>query len=264
MQTGSKERVLITVKTYPHPSEKYDELVCTAGITEAGQWVRLYPINYRGLDYERQFAKYQWVKLELGPTGHGNDNRKESRRPNLDTLELHGDVLSTKNNWRARKAVIDKMPVHTLKELVALYDSDRTSLGIVRPRRVLDIEVKKTDPEWSSQQLGFINQLSLFDGNKRPLRKIPFELRYVFECDDDTKPHRALITDWELGALYLNEERRLRDPDKAAESVKRKFLNELCGPKRDTLFFMGTTWPYNTWIVLGVFYPERDSQLSLI
>ncbi len=43
----SKTKVLITVMTYPHPSESHQELVCTAGITESGEWVRLYPIDYR-------------------------------------------------------------------------------------------------------------------------------------------------------------------------------------------------------------------------
>ena len=32
-------RVLITVMTYPHPSQKYQECVCTAGITDAKEWV---------------------------------------------------------------------------------------------------------------------------------------------------------------------------------------------------------------------------------
>jgi hypothetical protein len=31
-----KARVLITVKTYPLPSGKYEELVCTAGVLEDG------------------------------------------------------------------------------------------------------------------------------------------------------------------------------------------------------------------------------------
>jgi len=35
-------KVLISVMTYPHPSESYQELVCTAGITDASEWVRLY------------------------------------------------------------------------------------------------------------------------------------------------------------------------------------------------------------------------------
>ena len=29
-------KVLITVMTYPHPSRGYQELVCTAGVTESG------------------------------------------------------------------------------------------------------------------------------------------------------------------------------------------------------------------------------------
>lgn len=40
-------KVLITVMTYPHPSRGYQELVCTAGVTDAGEWVRLYPVDYR-------------------------------------------------------------------------------------------------------------------------------------------------------------------------------------------------------------------------
>ena len=37
-------RVLITVTTYPLPSRSYDELVCTAGILENGEWIRIYPV----------------------------------------------------------------------------------------------------------------------------------------------------------------------------------------------------------------------------
>ena len=35
-------KVLITVKTYPTLSTKYDELVCTAGFREDGSWIRIY------------------------------------------------------------------------------------------------------------------------------------------------------------------------------------------------------------------------------
>lgn len=34
-----EEKILIIVKTYPRPSAKYRELVCTAGITQNGKWV---------------------------------------------------------------------------------------------------------------------------------------------------------------------------------------------------------------------------------
>ena len=68
-------KVLITVMTYPHPSETYTELVCTAGITDAHQWVRLYPIDYRYRPVEQQFKKYQWIEVDL--EGHA-ETRGES------------------------------------------------------------------------------------------------------------------------------------------------------------------------------------------
>jgi len=36
--TYEKKKVLITVKTYPHPSSTYQELVCTAGVFEEELW----------------------------------------------------------------------------------------------------------------------------------------------------------------------------------------------------------------------------------
>ena len=35
----AKTKVLITVKTYPAISKKYEELVCTAGFLEDGSWI---------------------------------------------------------------------------------------------------------------------------------------------------------------------------------------------------------------------------------
>ena len=52
-------RVLITVMTYPHPKESHDEVVCTAGVTDAGEWVRLFPIDYRYRPKQQQIHTYQ-------------------------------------------------------------------------------------------------------------------------------------------------------------------------------------------------------------
>ena len=60
-----RERVLITVKTYPVLSRKYAELVCTAGVTEAGEWRRLYPIQFRQLQDGQKYRKYQWVEADI-------------------------------------------------------------------------------------------------------------------------------------------------------------------------------------------------------
>lgn len=253
-----KTRVLITVKTYPHPSPKYDELVCTAGITNEGEWVRLYPIDYRYRPPDQKFRTYQWVDVELAPKGHKNDGRKESRKPRLESIKLFGERISSANGWKERRAIIDPMPHHTLNELQSLYEQDRTSLGIVRPKRVLDIEVTPTDREWKPKYQKIYQQKRLFGEPPKPLRKIPYEFRYVFECEDSAKPHRALITDWELGVLYLKEEERLGSEEAAVESVRKKFIGEICAESKDTRFFMGTTLPYNTWLVIGIFWPPRQ------
>jgi len=45
-------RILITVKTYPTPSSmRQEEVVCTAGLSEDGKWIRIYPVPFRRLEY---------------------------------------------------------------------------------------------------------------------------------------------------------------------------------------------------------------------
>jgi len=256
-----KTNVLITVMTYPHPSKGYQELICTAGITEQGEWIRLYPIDYRYRPRKQQFRKYQWIEVELLHQPFNNDRRKESRKPILETIRILGEPLSIKNGWIERHQIIDALPHYTIKQLQSLYDSERRSLGIVRPTRVLDLKIEPTKQEWKPEWQYLFDQLTLFGPKQKPLRKIPYKFSYVFECADNNKPHNAMIEDWELGVLWLNEVDRLGDEEQAALSVRQKFLNELCHESKDTRFFMGTRFPYNRWIVLGVFYPPKPKNL---
>lgn len=252
-----KTNVLITVMTYPHPSRGHQELVCTAGITEAGEWVRLYPVDYRYRPRHQQFKKYQWIEVELAKGGRQNDNRKESRKPNLDSIKILGEPLPTKNNWRERREIIDKLPIHTRKELEALYDSGKTSLGIVQPSEMIDLKIEPIDSDWKPEWQSVLNQFNLFSGQPKQLKKIPYKFSYVFKCKDSENPHSAMIEDWELGVLFLKEVERLGTEDAAAQSVKKKFLDEIFASTRDTKLFMGTTWPYNSWVVIGVYWPPK-------
>lgn len=268
-QAGASTRVLITVMTYPHPSATYTELVCTAGITGAGEWVRLYPIDYRYRPPEQRFRKYQWIEVELGPRGAGNDRRAESRRPNLDSIRLLGPPLSTDNNWIERRAIVDKLPEHTLLQLRARHEADLSaglhpvSLGVVRPMRVADVLIEESTSAWKPEWQAMLNQGVLFGDSPKEIRKLPYAWKYVFECSDSAgKPHTAMNEDWEIGVLYWKEVERLGSPDAAAESVRQKCLR-MVAPDRDTRFFMGTVFPYNSWIVLGVFWPAREDQSRL-
>ena len=163
-------KVLITVKTYPHPSKRYKELVCTAGITEAGEWVRLYPVDYRYRPPSQKYKKYQWIEVGLAKQGKSNDKRKESREPDVDSIKILGDPLPTSKRWIERRKIIDNLPHNTCDELKRLYDSQKVSLGIVRPSKVLDLISKDANPEWKDQWKWMFKQGRLFDEQK-PLRK---------------------------------------------------------------------------------------------
>jgi hypothetical protein len=128
-------RVLITVMTYPHPKESHDEVVCTAGVTEAGEWVRLFPVDYRYLPKQKQFHKYQWIELDVLPRGYKTDGRKESREPKLDSIQLRGEPLPPANKWQARREIIDRLPHRTVRQLIQLHQEERVSLGVARPTR---------------------------------------------------------------------------------------------------------------------------------
>lgn len=257
-------KVLVTVKTYLHPSRKYVELVCTAGITEEHEWVRLYPVDFRYQSPEKQYEKYQWIEVGLAPRGSGNDRRKESRKPDLDSIRALGAALPTLNAWSARRKIVDAMPQHTVLDLKRQYEESGVSLGIVRPTAILDLEIRKSPPRWKSGQEQALQQISLFYGQPKPLEKLPFTFRYVFRCEDiGPTPHKAMIEDWELGALFLKMREAYGDDWTAAQKVREKYLDQICGPTRDTRFFMGTVFPYNTWVVVGVFWPPKISQPSL-
>jgi hypothetical protein len=94
-----KERVLITVKTYPTLSRKYGETVCTAGVREDGSWVRIYPVPFRRLDEAEQYRKFDWIECQL--VRNSSDPRPETFRP-VDENELQPvGHLDTADEWRS-------------------------------------------------------------------------------------------------------------------------------------------------------------------
>jgi len=101
-------KLLITVTTYPLPSRSYDELVCTAGVTENGDWIRIYPVPLQFLkglrkDGKVKTFKYTWIEVDL--KRRTDDFRPESRSPidySFKDIVVHGDI-GTENNWAERK-----------------------------------------------------------------------------------------------------------------------------------------------------------------
>ena len=253
-------KVLITVKTYPLPSSKYDELVCTAGVTETGDFVRLYPINFRDLPFSQQFKKYQWIEV-IATKHKGRDQRKESYRPVSDSIQILSEpISSSRGDWSKRAQFALKNKAQSMEDLWFRQKTDRTSLGVFEPKKVRDLVISDDDPEWRPEQLKALLQARLWETrsvSKEPPRKVPFKFHYHFDCDDEQcNGHEMSIYDWEAGVLFWKLVDNGDSHKVAAEKVRSKFLDEICGADKDTYFFVGTNLKYSTWMVLGLFYPK--------
>lgn len=135
-----KKRIYILVKTYPVVSDKYSELVCTAGILEDGSWIRLYPVPFRFLEDEKRFPKFSWIEVEVQK--RSEDFRPESYSPNLDTLRVEEKMPV---NWRERKRSILKSPVYSdLSQLIRQAKSSKRRRSLYSSRR--GCSISRSDP----------------------------------------------------------------------------------------------------------------------
>lgn len=100
----SRERILITVKTYPTLSRKYGETVCTAGLREDGSWVRLYPVPFRRLEEGEQYRKFDWLECDVARST--KDPRPETYHPTDVHQLVPAGHLDTAHNWRKRREIV--------------------------------------------------------------------------------------------------------------------------------------------------------------
>ncbi len=270
-------KVLISVKTYPIPSKKYEELVCNAGFLENGKWIRIYPIPFRSLPYEEQYRKYTWIELDL--VRNHRDFRPESYRPKRGFEEpiKHISKVDTKDNWRERKKYALKEVYHSMNELIShAKEKNRwKSLATLKPKEIVDFVIEDDDREWSSQKQQELKQMSLFSMHKNKssefniVRKIPYKFYYRFITEGDKKPRKLMIEDWEIGALYWNCLRRANgDEEIAKQQVRKKYEQEFLSGNKDIHLFLGTTQAHhhrskNPFVIIGVFYPPITRQRSL-
>lgn len=268
-------KVLITVKTYPAISGKYEELVCTAGFREDGTWIRIYPVQFRKKTYDQQYKKYDWIELNL--VKNHSDFRPESYRPYSHDSEIKilGHV-DTKNDWAERKKIVLGKIHYNLSELIAEAKNEDicTSLAVFKPAKILDFTIEETTREWDKTKLAKLEaerlQSNLFQQPENPfevVKKLPYKFCYVF-IDNQGKQSKLMIEDWEIGQLYWNcLARHEGNEARAVDDVKKKYFDDFAKTK-DLHLFLGTSQvhhyvSHNPFMIIGTFHPKIESQLSL-
>lgn len=261
--------LLIVVKSYPNPSQSLGEATCVIGICKDRGFVRLYPIPFRKLEDDKQFSKYQLIRLRAQQPR--SEKRLNTFRPVLESIELLGEPLSTgkARDWAARKEWVMPWRSESMCQIQRDQKNNGTSMGLFKPAEVLDLTQEKQAEEWDPAGLAKLRQTDFFmTKENKLLEKLPYKWRYVYRCSDPhCTGHEQQIVDWEAGAFYRNAIRRGRitDPEAVREGMRRKFVDQLCAADRDTYFFTGNMASHQgSFIILGVFWPPIELQRQLL
>jgi hypothetical protein len=257
MDDFQKRRACILVKAYPQPSQKYQETVCVAAVTEAHELVRLYPIRFRQLPQEQRFDRFDWIEVEM--TRASEDPRPESYRVKEHTIRLvkHAKEMKPEEKVRLWKPSV-------AKSLVALQDDQkvsRRSLGIVRPDpdsvrfkyEALD-QAGKGDQETARS---VYQQQSLIEESLAPLSTPEYVFRYQFASGG--KQHTMQLHDWETEATYHAYKRKYGSPQAALDKMVEFY--EQRAPAMNLHLIMGNLhrrpWQF---IIIGVLRTSADME----
>ncbi len=242
-----KERLLVLAKAAPVQSSKYRYLVCVAGITESGEWRRVYPVPWEVFSgkSKNKFMKKQWIEYEL-VEDKSPDGRPESRK-----IKKHSIVPLHHENYKSIKKMLeDKL---TNMEILQNKKRQECSLGVVKPSIIKDIvwmdrEVLSNDDTKVQLTLDGTEVINL-----EPLDK---KFQYHFKCSSTCPTeHKIMCEDWKIEELYRKLKKKY-NVDKACNLVKNKFLNEIYY-KDHTYFIVGTHHRWNTWLIVSVVYPKK-------
>ncbi|PKQ18761.1 MAG: hypothetical protein CVT68_01750 [Actinobacteria bacterium HGW-Actinobacteria-8] len=252
--------VLVTVKAYPAIGKKTGEAVCVAGVRldrEKPEWIRLFPVGFRDLPADKQFKKYQVLKLKVLPAT--SDRRPESLKPDLSSLRV-GDVVAAASGWAHRQALMEPLiGATTTCELLAGVRADAgtaPSLGLIKPR-VTDFSVA-VNPAYQAVDAGSATT-DLFGHPKDLLEESPVIAKFKYRCASrDCGGHQQSLIDWESGQLA----RRNRNEHGEAAMLRlhrERFLDERCSPDRDIHFYVGNMHQHpGDFLVLGLWSPPAN------
>lgn len=253
-----KKRIAVITKAYPEQSKKYGSVACTAGITEDGDWIRLYPVDMRHFIGKDKISKFDIIEVECKKD---NDKlgRKESHKIRPDSIKVvDRNLTKPKVNWKERNQIVLPTISGSVQALKDSYDDDKTSLGLIKPTELLDLI--KTEKLEIHEQDGWSFTLNL-DGLKIPnVKKIPHIFKYRFKCPCcKDSYHEMQCEDWELFEAYRRWGKDYGTTELLWDKLKYGFFTRML-EKRDMYFVMGTYSQYPTWFIIGIYYPPKDTE----
>lgn len=269
-ESAVRRRVLVVAKTYPELSSKYGETVCTAGVDEAGNPLRLYPIPFRYLSGPQRFKRYQWITASLRKSQH--DPRPESYTVQRESITLEEEIPVTSDEWGLRADSVLRLQAWQYSSMRTLWDAQRDSgrsLAFMRPQSIVGVSVHKRDAQDArsfEQKLKDLKdrntadrqQLDLFESTVPPQMK---NLQYVGErvcvdwkcADDGCTGHSMQVLDWEVCELARKE---------GLDAAKAKVAAILDSERYKSALILGNFHLFpQSFTIIGLWYPLRNDRL---
>ena len=258
--TWEKKKVLVTVKAYPEQSKKHGTVVCTAGITDGGDWIRLYPMPYSTFLGPGKIHRYDWIEAECKRVTDEKLGRKESYRVRDGSVNIIDRSLSLgkikgKAPWEKRNEIILPKIAPSLEYLQEQYQKEKTSLGLIKPTAVMDFFTREEllqPPEPKEYQRSLDDQIIPI------IDTIPHIFAYKFRCAgcNDEKLHNIMCEDWELFESYRSWWKTYPDVKILWAKLHEKFFDFMI--RHDLHFYMGMYSQMPTWLIIGLYYPPKE------
>jgi len=246
-----KEKILVLAKAYPVISKTYDNLVCVAGVTEAGELRRIYPVPWKVFWNHKGFKKKQWIEIEsLGKKT--DDSREESRKVDVSTIKNLEEA-----SWETIKEYVQKN-LTTYNDLKKKVKETNISIGFVKPQLIDFVKEKRSDivlQKIETKKKQTTLESDFESGEIKSAAKIEeFEdnFCYVFTDDSSGEKHQLNCIDWEAGELY----RKYPDREVGFQKLRERFLDDF-KKKPEIYFMLGTHHRYKTLMIIAIIYPKQ-------
>lgn len=246
-----KEKVLIIGRASPEPSRKHIETVCTGGITEKGEVLRLYPIPLRYLEEGERYKQWTWAEFEIAKDP--GDKRKESYKVKEGSIR----ILGQSEDWSEKFAFLKNAIVKDKESLEQLYRKDWTSIGVVEIELV-EFYAKTQTRNWEEDK-SYIKQFLLYE-DRKPLEQLPLELRLTFRCKNnpECKTHDSSLIGWEYMEAFRNFRKTYGSAENAVEALKHAVQAKFSDTKRNAFALMGTHRFHPVWMVAQLYFIPKN------
>lgn len=241
-----KEEIAVLVRSTPEKSKKdgNGHPVGVTGINKDGELLRLYPFGFRYGEGLVDFRKNDLLEVTVTKPEH--DIRWESRK-----------VLSYVNLQSPLKEREIKELFMPIIKSVERLNTEGARLGMVKPE-ILDIEIKVNSIETYDRQQYFNLMGDFLEKGERA--GMPVEVRYIFRCEGEEacRGHKIILLDWEFNETIRNIIRDEQEPAGVERKIREHFFNLM--QEKELYFIMGTHFTYGTWMIAGIFCPEKNGR----